>query len=168
MLLADFGTRFVLGNKYEGSALILKILIWATVPMFLNNALNTFLLARNEEKLLVRTAFVCMLVNIGANLLLIPRFSYVGAAAVTILTELVLLGQNVKLVKKALGFLPLPPNMFTTSAIFILVLVAALFLTRWWPSVVVAIVAAAVFGLATYFGGAVHFSRLTERAAPSI
>lgn len=166
MLLADFGTRLVLGNKYQGSVLILKILIWATVPMFLNNVLNTFLLARDQEKLLVRTASVCMVINIGANLLLIPRFSYLGAAAVTILTELVLLGQNMTLMRRMFGFVPLPPNMLTASWSFALILATALFLGRWVPSIVMAPAAAVGFGLCLYFGGTVHFSGLVKRAAP--
>lgn len=166
MLLADFSTRLILGDKYFGSVLILKILIWATVPMFLNNALNTFLVARGMEKLLVRTALVCMLINIGANLVLIPRFSYLAAAAVTILTEMVLLGQNMTLVKRMFGFFPLPPNILPISLSFVLILATALFLSRWMPSIVVAPVAGVAFSLTVFFYGTAHISWLVERAAP--
>jgi O-antigen/teichoic acid export membrane protein len=164
MLLADLGTRVALGNQYQGCALILKVLIWATVPMFLNNALNIFLLARNEEKLLVRTAFVCMLVNIGVNLFVIRRFSYLGAAAVTILTELVLFGQNVVLARRMFGFTPLPPNVLAISSSFVLILGMALWVGRRIPDIVVASAAAAAFGLCIYFSRTAHFSVLVKRA----
>src|SRR6266436_8768574 len=70
MLLADATVRFALGPGYQGSAAVLKILAWATVPAFLNCALNTFLLARNRERVFLRTASICTVVNVTANLLL--------------------------------------------------------------------------------------------------
>jgi O-antigen/teichoic acid export membrane protein len=91
MLFANTVIQIVLGSGYSESAPVLKILAWATLPMFMNYALNTFLLARGRERLFLRTASVCTVVNIIANLILIPRYSYLAAASVTILTELVLL-----------------------------------------------------------------------------
>jgi O-antigen/teichoic acid export membrane protein len=110
MLIADDAVRFALGPGYQGSVAVFKILAWATVPSFLNYALNIFLLARNREWVFLRTASVCTLVNVAANLVLIPRYSYIAAAGVTILTEVVLLGQNLALVRKMLGYMPLPKH----------------------------------------------------------
>ena len=87
MLLADPAVRFMLGPGYQGSVAVFKILAWATVPSFLNYALNIFLLARNREWVFLRTASVCTVVNVAANLLLIPRYSYIAAAAVTYLGD---------------------------------------------------------------------------------
>jgi len=108
----------ILGRGYEGSATALRILIWATVPMFLNYGLNTFLLANRREKVFLITATVCILVNVGANLLLIPRYSFRAAAAVTVLTEAVLLAQNLFWVRRTLGQVLLPQNFLRTSAFF--------------------------------------------------
>jgi O-antigen/teichoic acid export membrane protein len=125
MLLAGPAVLFVLGPKYQQSALVFEILIWAVVPMFMNYALNIFLLARGREKVFLWTASVCTAVNVIANLLLIPRYSYVAAAGVTILTELVLLGQNVVLVFKTLGYVPVPKRAVWNSLVFLLLLAAS-------------------------------------------
>jgi O-antigen/teichoic acid export membrane protein len=125
LLLADTAVHFVLGRDYQGSAIVLKILVWATVPTFLNSALNTFLLARKKERVFLLTASICTVVNVTANLLLIPRYSYIAAASVTILTELVLLGQNVVLVHKLLGYVPLPRRALRNSLAFAATLVLA-------------------------------------------
>jgi len=145
MLLADAAVRFVLGPGYQGSAAVLKILAWATVPAFLNCALNTFLLAKNRERVFLRTASVCTVVNVTANLLLIPRYSYIAAAAVTILTELVLFGQNLALVRKALGYVPVPKRALRNSLVFAATLIVAHESARFLPSLGVAAGALAIF-----------------------
>jgi len=150
MLLADAGVQFVLGPGYQGSAAVLKILAWATVPAFLNYALNTFLLARNRERVFLRTASVCTVVNVTANLLLIPRYSYIAAAAVTILTELVLLGQNVALAGKVLGYVPLPNRALRNSLVFAATLVLAHESARFLPTLGVAAGCLALFAVYLY------------------
>jgi O-antigen/teichoic acid export membrane protein len=161
MLLADPAVRFMLGPGYQGSVAVFKILAWATVPSFLNYALNIFLLARNREWVFLRTASVCTVVNVAANLLLIPRYSYIAAAAVTILTEVVLLGQNVALVRKTLGYLPLPKRALQNSLVFAATLIAAHESARFWPGLGVAAGAVAIF--AVYLGAANRFQWSSAR-----
>lgn len=121
----------VLGSVYADSASTVKILVWASVPAFLNNALITLLLAAGREKAFVLTATICTVFNLSANLLLIPRFSYYGAATVTGLTELLLLGQNFYLIKKYLGKPVLPKDSGKISAAFLATLGGFLLLQRW-------------------------------------
>ncbi|HJX85545.1 MAG TPA: oligosaccharide flippase family protein, partial [Candidatus Angelobacter sp.] len=83
-----------LGPDYAASADTLKVLVWASVPAFLNYALNTLLLAAHHEKVFLWTATICTVFNIVANLIFIPRYSYLAAAVVTVLTEGLLLAQN--------------------------------------------------------------------------
>lgn len=165
MLLSDVGIALALGLRYQGSAVALKILIWATIPMFLNNVYNTLLLARNREKVFLATASVCMVANIASNLVLIPLYSYRAAAAVTILTELVLLAQNVVLVKRTLGYLPLPHNLAGSSLAFAVMLTVALPALRWVPPLVVGGVAVVVFGTYLYASRTVQFSLRSHSAA---
>ena len=130
MLFADQAVRLLLGPAYVDSALAMKILIWAALPAFLNNGMNTLLLARNRERALVRTAGVCLVTNLTANLLLIPRYSFVAAAGVTLLTELLLFAQNAFLVRPLLGEWPWPRGWFRTSVSFCAVLAAALLISE--------------------------------------
>ncbi len=121
MLLADAAVRFALGPGYQNSALVLKILACATIPMFLNYALNTF-----------------------------PRYSYIAAASVTILTELVLLGQNLPLVHKALGYVPMPKRAVRNSLVFAATLMVAHESARFLPALGVAAVGLAIFAAYLY------------------
>ncbi|MHB8217444.1 MAG: oligosaccharide flippase family protein [Candidatus Sulfotelmatobacter sp.] len=151
MLLSDTLTPRILGARYEGASAALKILIWATLPMYLNYGFNTFLLARNRERVFIRTALVCLAFNFAANLILIPRYSFRAAAATTILTELVLLGQNLLLVRKVLGFIPRPGDPYMTIAVFSAILCAGLFGMRFAPVLPISFVALLLFTVYLYF-----------------
>jgi O-antigen/teichoic acid export membrane protein len=107
---ARLAVLFLLGDQYAGSATAMNILAWATVPMFLNYAINTLLLAGNRERVFLWTASVCFLFNLAANLYFIPRFAFRAAAVVTVLTELLLFAQNTYLVKRFFGRLVLPQD----------------------------------------------------------
>jgi len=82
---------YVLGRSYADCILTMQILVWAAVPGFLNYALNMLLLAAHKENFFIWTAGLCTVFNISANLLLIPKFSFLAAAVVTVFTELLLL-----------------------------------------------------------------------------
>jgi O-antigen/teichoic acid export membrane protein len=114
----------LLGQGYADSIPTIKILVWASVPSFLNFALNTLLLSDRKERVFVRTAAVCTVFNIGANLFLIPRYSFIGAAIVTVLTECLLLAQNLYLIRKTMGWAAFPRDGVRITAIFAMVLAA--------------------------------------------
>lgn len=131
MLLATPVVQLTLGMGYQNSSLILKVLIWALIPMFLNHGLNTMLLAISRERAFLWTGSICTVVNLTLNFILIPRFSYIAAAAVTIITEMVLLVQNVILIRRAVGFVPIPHNLLRSSLGFGVFLSVSLVATRF-------------------------------------
>lgn len=74
--------------QYTPSILILQILIW-TIPLtFLNYIFGTIMPAMNRQNLLLKIAFITMIANISLNLIFIPIYSYIGAAVVTLISEL--------------------------------------------------------------------------------
>lgn len=137
----------VLGNVYLSSVVTLQILVWAAVPVFLNNALNTMLLAAGREKVFLWTSAVCTVFNVSANLLLIPRFSFYAAAVVTVLTELLLFGQNCYLSKKYLGHLILPKDGAMSSIAFLAALAGWLVMKGLLPEMWAGTLAFAAFGI---------------------
>jgi O-antigen/teichoic acid export membrane protein len=145
LTLAKPAVFYILGQSYADSILTLKILVWAAVPGFLNYALNTLLLAAHKENFFLWTAGLCTVFNISANLLLIPRFSFLAAAAVTVLTELMLLSQNLYLVKKLLGRSVLPKDGARITVIFIVDLASFLVLRRLVPEVLAGSLATLAF-----------------------
>jgi O-antigen/teichoic acid export membrane protein len=80
------------GREYlPDSAVALAILI-CYLPLSYANGLTQYVLIAAGRQRLLTAAFVGALVfNIVANFVLIPRFGYVGAAWVTVLSEVVLL-----------------------------------------------------------------------------
>jgi O-antigen/teichoic acid export membrane protein len=129
-VVAAPAVRLLLGPRYVESVPILKILIWATIPMYINFGLNVALLAMGRERIFLITSAVCLAVNFIGNLLLIPMFSWRGAAVLTILTELLLLAQNVYWVRQAIGRIAIPWGLGRNSLVFAALLAAMLYLGR--------------------------------------
>jgi O-antigen/teichoic acid export membrane protein len=136
----------LLGPSYRDSIVVVRILVWAAVPAFLNFALNVLLLSARQEKVFLWTGTVCTAFNVAANLLLIPRFSYIGAAGVTVATECLLLGQNLYLARRFAGKLIVPEDGLKIVAGFALVLAGFCVLQRAVPEPWSGSVACATFG----------------------
>ncbi len=75
-------------SAFTPSIIILQILIWAIPITFLNYIFGTILPAMNRQNVLLKVTFLSMIFNIALNLVLIPTYSYIGAAVVTVATEL--------------------------------------------------------------------------------
>jgi O-antigen/teichoic acid export membrane protein len=73
------------------SAYALQILIWYLPIGFVNGLLQYMLIAVNRQRMLSVAFAVGVVFNIAANLALIPRYGYLAAAVVTVVSELVLL-----------------------------------------------------------------------------
>ena len=73
------------------SAIALAILIWFLPLSFFNGLTQYVLIAIGRQSRITLAFAVAALFNVGANLLLIPRYGYVAAAVVTIASEVVLL-----------------------------------------------------------------------------
>ena len=86
-VFGQFVLVHIFGPSYAGSAFALGILGWATVLMALNQQSGNALLALDREQLIMWVAVINLAVNVTANLLLIPRFSFNGAAMATLITE---------------------------------------------------------------------------------
>lgn len=115
---ADALVPLLFGSRYRAAAGALKILVWAVILRYLNYALNTRLLVAGRERLLLATALVCLAVNVAGNVLLIPRFSWRAAAAVTIATELAVFAQNVYWLRRVVGKVPAPFGWARMSLVF--------------------------------------------------
>lgn len=72
-------------------AIALQIIIWSIPFGWLNSVTNYVLIALGLERMQPRAFAVAVGFNIVGNMLLIPRYSYVAAAVITVLSEVVLL-----------------------------------------------------------------------------
>lgn len=101
-LLAD---RFILlfyGDQYTNSIVALQFLAWNVLFFFLYQPLYITLIAINRQGRAAAIAWVCAVINVILNLLLIPPLSYVGAAIAAIVTQMVLCGATFYIVSRYL------------------------------------------------------------------
>jgi O-antigen/teichoic acid export membrane protein len=78
--------------EFAPSIPVLQFLAPGVVFLYINTVLTTTLISTKQEKKITIMAAAALVFNLGLNLFLIPRFQHVGAAVVTSLTELLLLG----------------------------------------------------------------------------
>jgi O-antigen/teichoic acid export membrane protein len=76
------------GSNFGESVLVLKILSFAMAFLFFGNFFTNVIIAGNMQKKLMAILAFCAAFNISLNLYLIPRYSYIGAAVTSSLTEL--------------------------------------------------------------------------------
>src|SRR5262249_47438023 len=91
-LLSEPIVALVGGKQYlPESATALAILI-CYLPLKYTNGLTQYvLIATGKQRMLTGAFFLALVFNLAANVILIPRFSYIGAAWVTVASEIVLL-----------------------------------------------------------------------------
>lgn len=88
------------------SAIALTILIWSIPIGFVNSVTQYALIAIGQQRFLTKAFVIGVVFNISANLVMIPRFGYKGAALVTILSEFSLFFPFYYAVRKHLTPLP--------------------------------------------------------------
>ncbi|HYC20412.1 MAG TPA: flippase [Candidatus Bathyarchaeia archaeon] len=90
-LLAGQIITLIFGVAYGNSVIALQILIWATVFIFLTAAFLRLFETSNRQMIVTKITAVGMIENVTLDLILIPRFSYVGTSIATAVTELTVL-----------------------------------------------------------------------------
>ncbi|HRI57749.1 MAG TPA: flippase, partial [Anaerolineae bacterium] len=69
------------------SAIALTLLIWSIPVGFINSVTQYVLIAVGQQRFLTRAFLIGVTFNVTANLVLIPRYGFAGAAVATILSE---------------------------------------------------------------------------------
>jgi O-antigen/teichoic acid export membrane protein len=101
-LTSDQIIRLLFGETYAPAAEALRILAWVIPLMFVSEFLGYLVLIRGQERAAARAVLVSTITNVILNLLIVPRFGMVGASAMTLLTELILVGQYLWLLRAPL------------------------------------------------------------------
>jgi O-antigen/teichoic acid export membrane protein len=89
MLSTRFINIFYPSGSFVYSSLALQILMIA-MPWIFINAINMYLLyAANRQKEATIVVLISTAINIGLNFILIPKYSYLGAAWTTVIAEII-------------------------------------------------------------------------------
>ncbi|MGZ4849746.1 MAG: flippase, partial [Halobacteriota archaeon] len=75
------------GASFEPSVAALQILIWAAAIMYVTMVMGAASVAANLQRLIMKVTFISVAVNVGLNVFLIPKYSYLGASLATVVTE---------------------------------------------------------------------------------
>lgn len=108
-LIPEELTRTLLGDTYLPAATALAVLAWTLPVWFITFLQGNLLTIIERQKAVATVGAVNMVVNLGLNLIVIPRYGFTGAAVTTLLTELVglklmfiLLRRNISLTRTTL------------------------------------------------------------------
>ncbi len=90
LLFSPLAVRLITQNRFGeffDSVLVLRILSLAIFLSYFNHLTGFTIVALGKQRLYFSVALAALAFNVLLNLLVIPKFSYYGAAGVTILTE---------------------------------------------------------------------------------
>ncbi len=88
-LLAPRLILLVFGAEYNNSVLPLQILVWSALLVYMSITYGNLFNCLNKQGLATKITATCMVFNIIFNLILIPKYSLVGASIATVLTEFI-------------------------------------------------------------------------------
>lgn len=126
------------GNEFKPAVIPLKILILGSIFSFLNALFDHALIATNNQKLVTVSSALCFFVNIILDLLLIPKYGYIGACIGTVGAYVVLGGVGIYFIYKKLGISGFDVStfwLFVAGAIMILFLYTSR--NFWQPATVI-------------------------------
>lgn len=100
--LAPWIITFITQAEFAASAVPLRLLVPAFIFLFITSLYAQTAIALKEQQRLIGGYAIVIGLDIILNLILIPRFSYVGAATTTVLSEGVLMVYSLWLLTKLL------------------------------------------------------------------
>lgn len=106
LFLAGNIINLIGGAGFSEATIVLRILSFAIAFIFFGNFFTNVIIAGNLQKKMMRVLFFCAVFNVSLNLVLIPRFSYLGAAITSSLTEFLVVALTGWLCWKKLKYLP--------------------------------------------------------------
>lgn len=87
LVFADKIIYIIYGSGYSTSVGALQALIFVIPVIFITYLFGNILGAINKQRILTIVAFANAVLNILLNIILIPKFSYIGASIATVATE---------------------------------------------------------------------------------
>jgi len=93
---------FIYTEKYQNSVYILQILSFSILPIALNNLTGAALNGLGFYRENMYVTIIGFLFNLSSNIIIIPFFGIIGAAYITILTEIIILAGNFYFLKNKL------------------------------------------------------------------
>lgn len=129
-LLSDKIILFFYGSEFTNSIIALQILSWDILLIFLYTILGGFLISIDRQNEMAIAAAVTAVVNVIINIVLIPYYSYVGAAVATVSSEAILFVIYFYIVSKHIYLLPIH-KMLVKPFVALVVMSLFIFFLNW-------------------------------------
>ncbi|MCI0437048.1 MAG: flippase [Gemmatimonadetes bacterium] len=143
-LLASRIIEFVFHTDYARAGPVLAILIWTIPALLLRSVFMAVLISRGRQGMVLRMTGVAAALNIGTNLVAIPLFGMMGAAATTLLAELARMTVGGLYVARE-GVPAAPLGRYARTGVAAAVMGGALFLLQRLPLALAIMAGAIVF-----------------------
>ena len=91
VLIAKKVIILVYGPEFLGAVLVMQILIWSIVLIFARSPFERLLESSNRQLVVTKVFIIGVIFNVILNLIVIPKYSYVGAGIITVLTDAIVL-----------------------------------------------------------------------------
>ena len=82
--------NFIYGSQYYGTGPIVTLLIFTIPFLFVNGASSVAMNSSNNEIKVTKIYGLAAFANIILNFILIPNYSYIGAAVATVISEIII------------------------------------------------------------------------------
>ena len=106
ILVSSTIIQFIGGSEFLASAAPLRVLFLAVAIIFFGTLAGNSVIALNIQKQAMMVYFFGMVLNVIANLIFIPKYSYMGAAWTTVVTEALVTFLIFVLIQKYKGVSP--------------------------------------------------------------
>jgi O-antigen/teichoic acid export membrane protein len=143
----------IAGEAFRLSAGVLDILIIATGIIFLGALFSNMIISLEKQKSLVYIYGAGAVINLVANFIFIPKYSYYGAAGTTVLTELVVTILMMIVLQKTLKTLPSFKSFFRYALAGLMMAWLLYFLANLPLLVLVTLAVLVYFGVVYLVGG---------------
>lgn len=147
----DF-VKFFLGNDFQEARYAIAIMIFRMFFIGWTNIMGIqILIPHNKNKEFLTSTTVPAIVSVGLNLLLLPKFGYIGAAIVSVLTEVFVWGIQLYFTRKYLKDVPIYKSTVKIFLASILMYFALSFLKTILTFIpIINVVAYTIFGVILY------------------
>lgn len=147
----DF-VKFFLGNDFQEARYAIAIMIFRMFFIGWTNIMGIqILIPHNKNKEFLTSTTVPAIVSVGLNLLLLPKFGYIGAAIVSVLTEVFVWGIQLYFTRKYLKDVPIYKSTVKIFLASILMYFALSFLKTILTFIpIINVVAYTIFGAILY------------------
>jgi O-antigen/teichoic acid export membrane protein len=158
-VLAPDIIKLVAGEEFSDAVTPLRILLLSSIFFFTNALFSSLLVIYDLERQMAMLVAAVVAGNIALNLVLIPAFSYTGAAVATVITEVcggvAMMIWATRSVGARIDLSPVPRILGATAG-----MVAAVWAALAFPLLVTVLVGVLVYALLAYLLGVVSRSDL--------